>query len=122
VIDPRDVALLAAIWHALEEHGGDERYAAEAVWGRLKANADVREALLRNIEALVYDTGDIHRLAEQVLRDPGAPAAFRERIEAKASPTTEDRVGRVVVGGFLEIIRMATEAWHRERERREGFR
>jgi hypothetical protein len=77
VIRPSDVALLAAIWRALERCAGDEAEAAWAVWERMKSEPALLDAWLRHVEPMIDNRLELSKLAEEALRvtagDEAAP-------------------------------------------------
>jgi hypothetical protein len=87
VIKPSDVALLAAMWRALEQHAGDEAEAAWAVWERMKAEPALREAFFEHIEidaSLSYGSTAKRRLKT-------APAMRQLPAAHSASGSTDGR-------------------------------
>jgi hypothetical protein len=122
VIDASDLALLAAIWRALEEGGGDETEAAWAVWNRMKTEPGLLNAFLRHVPQF-DEASDLFRIAQESLADAGggdanAGRAFRERTEPRENPDAADDFGCHVVEAFRSIMDPATEAWRRERGER----
>jgi len=122
MIQPLDVALLAAIWRELERAAGDESEAAWAVWERMKSEPALCNAWLRNVEPMIDNRLELSKLAEEALRvtagdEAAVERAFRELIDSRENPAAADRVSsdyKLIVGVFVSIVRSATEAWRRE--------
>jgi hypothetical protein len=123
MIQPLDVALLAAIWRELERALGDESEAAWAVWERMKSEPVLCNAWLRHVEPVIDNRLELSKLAEEALRvtargdEAAAERAFRELIDSRENPATAKRVSsdfKLIVGVFVNIVRSATEAWRRE--------
>ena len=123
MIPPSDVALLAAIWRALERCAGDEAEAAWAVWERMKSEPALLDAWLRHVEPMIDNRLELSKLAEEALRvtagdEAAAERAFRELIDSRENPAAAERASsdyKLIVGVFVSIVRSATEAWRRER-------
>jgi hypothetical protein len=122
MIQPLDVALLAAIWRELERAAGDESEAAWAVWERMKSEPALCNAWLRNVEPMIDNRLELSKLAEKALRvtagdEAAVERAFRELIDSRENPAAAERVSsdyKLIVGVFVSIVRSATEAWRRE--------
>jgi hypothetical protein len=122
MIQPLDVALLAAIWRELERAAGDESEAAWAVWERMKSEPALCNAWLRNVEPMIDNRLELSKLAEEALRvtagdEAAVERAFRELIDSRENPAAAERVSsdyKLIVGVFVSIVRSATEAWRRE--------
>jgi hypothetical protein len=122
MIQPLDVALLAAIWRELERAAGDESEAAWAVWERMKSEPALCNAWLRNVEPTIDNRLELSKLAEEALRvtagdEAAVERAFRELIDSRENPAAAERVSsdyKLIVGVFVSIVRSATEAWRRE--------
>ena len=111
MIQPLDVALLAAIWRELERAAGDESEAAWAVWERMKSEPALCNAWLRNVEPMIDNRLELSKLAEEALRvtagdEAAVERAFRELIDSRENPAAADRVSsdyKLIVGVFVSI-------------------
>jgi len=111
MIQPLDVALLAAIWRELERAAGDESEAAWAVWERMKSEPALCNAWLRNVEPMIDNRLELSKLAEEALRvtagdEAAVERAFRELIDSRENPAAAERVSsdyKLIVGVFVSI-------------------